>query len=306
VDGLSDCGRYGITIIAFVGSVFSPYYHFAGRRDPENHVAINVALYSLGSADIKPRNRWAMTERGKGGLLRSRTQFRVGPSGLTWKDGALEIDFNEVSLPWPPSQFIPKKISGRIRLVPGAINRQAFVLDPAARHHWQPIAPLAAISVDTDVAEYGSWKGEGYLDTNHGSEPLEDGFERWDWARGVDGAGNAIIFYDALCRDGSGRRIGMRFASDGSSQEFDLPESIKLPRGFWGVKRAIACQQGHVPKVLAGFEDSPFYTRSKVESFLNGERIEMVHETFSGTRLSRNLVRLMLSARMPRRSSWQG
>ena len=35
----------GLTIIAFVGSVFSPYYHWSGRAEPENHVAINVALY---------------------------------------------------------------------------------------------------------------------------------------------------------------------------------------------------------------------------------------------------------------------
>jgi hypothetical protein len=45
VDGLSDCGRYGLSVIAFVGSVFSPYYHWAGRRDPDDHVCINVALY---------------------------------------------------------------------------------------------------------------------------------------------------------------------------------------------------------------------------------------------------------------------
>jgi hypothetical protein len=60
VDGLSDCGRYGLSVIAFVGSVFSPYYHWAGRRDPDDHVCINVALYRPGG------NRWSMTERGRG------------------------------------------------------------------------------------------------------------------------------------------------------------------------------------------------------------------------------------------------
>jgi len=44
-----------VTVIAFVGSVFSPWYHWAGRREPENHVAINVALYS------RRGNRWSMT-----------------------------------------------------------------------------------------------------------------------------------------------------------------------------------------------------------------------------------------------------
>ena len=45
VDAFSDDGRFGLTIIAFVGSVFSPYYAWRGRRDPLDHCAINVALY---------------------------------------------------------------------------------------------------------------------------------------------------------------------------------------------------------------------------------------------------------------------
>jgi carotenoid 1,2-hydratase len=64
VDGLSDCGQYGLSVIAFVGSVFSPYYHWAGRRDPDDHVCINVALYRPGG------NRWSMTERGRGSMSR--------------------------------------------------------------------------------------------------------------------------------------------------------------------------------------------------------------------------------------------
>ena len=32
LDALSDDGRHGFTIIAFVGSVFSPYYAAARRR----------------------------------------------------------------------------------------------------------------------------------------------------------------------------------------------------------------------------------------------------------------------------------
>ncbi len=48
VDALSDDGTNGITIIAFIGSVFSPYYALARRNgpaDPLNHCAINVAIY---------------------------------------------------------------------------------------------------------------------------------------------------------------------------------------------------------------------------------------------------------------------
>ena len=62
VDALSDDGQYGITIIALIGSVFSPYYAWARRRgpaDPEQFCALNVALYG------KDRRAWAMTERGR-------------------------------------------------------------------------------------------------------------------------------------------------------------------------------------------------------------------------------------------------
>ena len=60
VDGVSDDGRHGIVVIAFVGSVFSPYYFRARQRASvaaERHCAINVALYD------KRVGRWCMTER---------------------------------------------------------------------------------------------------------------------------------------------------------------------------------------------------------------------------------------------------
>ena len=51
LDALSDDGASGITVIAFIGSVFSPYYALARRRrhgrggaDPLAHCAINVAF----------------------------------------------------------------------------------------------------------------------------------------------------------------------------------------------------------------------------------------------------------------------
>jgi carotenoid 1,2-hydratase len=49
---MSDDGQHGMTLIAFVGSVFSPYYAWArrkGQADPENHCALNVAIYSKGN-----------------------------------------------------------------------------------------------------------------------------------------------------------------------------------------------------------------------------------------------------------------
>ncbi len=64
LDAASDDGRFGLTLIAFVGSVFSPFYADArrrGRAEAIDHCAINVALYG----DVR---RWAMTERDRGAV----------------------------------------------------------------------------------------------------------------------------------------------------------------------------------------------------------------------------------------------
>ena len=75
VDALSDDGRHGLSIIAFVGSVFSPYYAWARSRnggvaDPENFCAINVALYGAAG------KRWTMTERGRSSVRRSAASLK--------------------------------------------------------------------------------------------------------------------------------------------------------------------------------------------------------------------------------------
>ena len=55
LDALSDDGQHGLTIIAFIGSVFSPYYAWArertagGAAEALNHCAFNVALYGQAS-----------------------------------------------------------------------------------------------------------------------------------------------------------------------------------------------------------------------------------------------------------------
>src|SRR6056297_1090452 len=48
VDAISDDGKQAITMIIFVGSVFSPYYAKARRKaltPAENHCAFNTILY---------------------------------------------------------------------------------------------------------------------------------------------------------------------------------------------------------------------------------------------------------------------
>jgi carotenoid 1,2-hydratase len=72
-----------MTLIVFIGSVFSPLYAWSRRRgagDPGNHCAVNVALYER-------KRRWAMTERGRAAVSRSVERLAIGPSALPW-DGS--------------------------------------------------------------------------------------------------------------------------------------------------------------------------------------------------------------------------
>ena len=83
VDAISDDGQHGLTIIAFIGSVFSPYYAWAGRRDPLDHCAFNVALYGPRASlmgddgtpaigrDAKPRHARDRTDDRKLGARRA-------------------------------------------------------------------------------------------------------------------------------------------------------------------------------------------------------------------------------------------
>ena len=48
IDGVSEDGSRAVSVIAFIGSVFSPWYRWSGRRDPANHCCINVATYGPG------------------------------------------------------------------------------------------------------------------------------------------------------------------------------------------------------------------------------------------------------------------
>jgi 1-hydroxycarotenoid 3,4-desaturase len=211
VDGLSDCGRYGLSVIAFVGSVFSPYYHWAGRRDPDDHVCINVALYRPGG------NRWSMTERGRRSMLRDAGSFHVGPSSIRREGADIVIDFDEVSVPRPPAQFLPRRIKGSIRFSPDAVTSQVFDIDQDGLHKWWPVSPTGRITLDMDGSTEG-WSGHGYMDSNWGTEPLEEGFRIWDWARGLLPGGDAVILYDSIRKDGGRGEIALRIGRDGDDK----------------------------------------------------------------------------------------
>jgi carotenoid 1,2-hydratase len=274
-------------VIAFIGSVFSPYYAFARRKgpaDPLNHCAVNVAIYRKGG------NRWAMTERPRGAVTRTSNSFTVGPSHLEWDGNALTVHVDEITVPFP------QRIRGTVRVVPTTITQQAFTLNEDGQHRWWPIAPCARVQVTLDQPHL-RWQGDGYFDMNRGDALLEHGFVDWQWSRGATRDG-AVILYEALRRDRSRIDLAMSFDPQGRIQIFEPPPLHALKQTGWRIARG-ARSEG-TASVVRTLEDAPFYARSVVSARLLGEPVALMHESLSLDRFKMPVVQAMLPFRMPR------
>jgi carotenoid 1,2-hydratase len=291
---LSDDGEHGLSIIAFVGSVFSPYYALArslqgGVADPENYCALNVALYGKGG------KRWTMTERGRQHIHRSAHHYQIGPSSLNWNGHELVIDIDEINVPWP------KRVRGRVTVRPESLCRFVTALDNEGRHRWGPIAPCSRVQVDMDSPGL-SWHGHAYMDSNEGDEPVEQGFWDWDWARAEMANGDTSVVYDVRPKKGPGRVVSQRFSPDGGHTAFEPPPRHQLPASAWRIQRAMCSEAQAAPQIISTLEDTPFYARSLLTTRLLGEDLTAVHETLDIPRLVSWPVRLMLPWKMPRRA----
>jgi carotenoid 1,2-hydratase len=287
-DALSDDGRNGITIIALIGSVFSPYYAAMRRRgggDPLNHVSLNVAIYGEGK-------RWCMTERGRHAVRRGQTWLDIGPSSLEWDGDSLTIHIDEITAP------VPKRIRGTVRVHPSALCGKPFQLDSAGRHYWEPIAPCARVEVDLQRPSL-RWSGGGYLDSNRGGEPLEAAFKRWDWSRATLKRGAAVL-YDVTGRDGARPTLGLRFDPAGEVEPFEAPPFMELPSGFWRVQRGTRADRQGGARVIETLIDVPFYVRSVLETNLLGETATAMHESLCLDRFNSRWVQTLLPFRIPR------
>jgi len=293
VDALSDDGRHGLSIIGFVGSVFSPYYAGARRRsprgvaDPLSHCAMNVALYGPG------RNRWAMTERGRGRLQRSATSIGIGPSSMRWERDALVIEIDEVTAP------IPSRLRGVVRVHPHALVDHSFALDDAGRHRWHPIAPCARVEVALTHPAC-TWRGGGYLDSNAGDRPLENDFARWDWSRAALARGRTAVLYDVARRGAAPLELTLCFDPAGGMSTFEAPQRVALATTGWRLPRGTRSDAQRPASVATTLESAPFYARSVVDTSLLGEPGRAMHESLSLDRFDTRWCQWMLPFRMPR------
>jgi len=290
VDALSDDGRHGLTLIAFVGSVFSPYYAWANARgagDPDDHCSLNVCLYGQGV------RRWTMTERGRRRVARDARRFEIGPSAVRWDGERLCFDVDERAVPFG------QRVRGRVTVFPDALCRFSTPLDDGARHRWGPIAPRARVEVALDDPAL-RWSGHAYFDSNEGDEPIDRPFVEWDWSRAALRDGSTAVIYDVRQKAGADRVLALRFGRDGSVEPFDAPPRQALPRTAWRIGRSMRTDPAVPARVVETLEDTPFYVRSVLESGLLGERVTSMHETLNVPRFASAAVRLMLPWRMPR------
>ncbi len=277
-------------MIAFIGSVFSPWYRWSGRSDPTDNVCINVVTYGRGG-------RWAMTDRGRAALRLTEDTMVVGPSSLHWDGARLTIDLDEISTPHA------QRLRGSITVTPSAITSVEVPLTDDGAHVWRPFAPVAGIEVDIDRPGW-SWSGHGYIDANFGTRALEADFDYWTWGR-FPTPGGAVAFYDAVRRDGSELSVALRFGTDGTCERVEPPPMQSFRRSNWLVKRRTRCDAGHAPRQVKAMLDAPFYNRCAVETVIDGARSVGVYEALDLKRFRGPWLMPMLAVRVPRRAGWR-
>jgi len=221
-----------------------------------------------------------MTDRGENALDRKPDTFTVGPSSMHWNGAELVIEINEIS-----SLPLVSRVKGRITVTPSAITNVELPLTPDGAHVWRPF-------------------GHGYFDANFGTRPLEHDFSYWTWGRYPTKAGSTC-FYDADRRDGTALDAAIAFSPEGEARMIEAPPRTGFKRTLWALRRETRADTGSKPRQIKPMLDAPFYSRSVVETQINGETVQGVHEALDLDRYAQPLLKPMLAVRVPRRAKWR-
>ncbi|MDG1375839.1 MAG: carotenoid 1,2-hydratase [Yoonia sp.] len=287
---MSDDGTRAVSVIGFIGSVFSPWYAWSGRGDPANHCCINVATYGAGG-------RFTMTDRGRSALRQTPDTLTVGPSSMRWTGKQLIIDIDEISS--PP---LISRVRGQITLTPSAVTDVELPLTSDGAHIWRPFAPTARINVNLAASGW-QFDGHGYFDANFGTRPLEQDFSYWTWGR-FPMKNGATCFYDANRRDGTALAAAIAFDPHGIARHIAAPAAQPFKPTLWALRRETRADAGTAARQIKPMLDAPFYSRSVVQTQINGETTHGVHEALDLDRYSKPWLKPMLAVRVPRRAKW--
>lgn len=281
-------GRYGLTLIVFAGSVFSPHYAqrlHQGQADCGlDHPAVHFALYERepGKPALSRQRVWVMNEYPRDAFVADAREIRVGSTVLRYRPDGLDVEIDEDS-----TLFFGKpgeRVRVRLRIdtalhigntvAPFALGGNAA----GESHYWQPIAPAATAEVELSCGALQlRFTGHAYCDRNCGSGRLEDTFRRWSWAHGVTQSQNpaALVLYQAERWDGGVLALAVRYpaqpcaASDGGARIFRDDASGwggsaggRMDYLWLRVPPRFVLGAYHADRIAKGrLEDAPFYAR---------------------------------------------
>jgi carotenoid 1,2-hydratase len=276
--------RYGLTLILFAGSVFSPFYAERLRRgEPAiglEHPAVNLALYERTGGTLFPHTQrlWAMNEYPPSALQLDERRIAIDRSFIEYgPDGSARIELHEETTyffgdPGPPLDATLRVSAPRLPDPPLELGKSAA----GEAHYWQPLVAVGDAEVELVSGPLKlRFSGLAYCDRNFGSGRLEDAFTRWSWAHGVDEstkeARRALLLYHAQRRDGgvTGLTVSYRrpdappeVLRDGVATRVQAPSLLQ--RGFlWlPVPTRVSVAEAVCERQRGGrLEDAPFYAR---------------------------------------------
>ena len=271
-----DNRQFGLTLILFAGSVFSPNYARALRLGQPicglQVPAVNLVVCERHHTRWK-QTLWVMSEYTERALLATDRSICVADTSLVLNpDGSLSVRLSErQTLFWgrpgravelalhlsPPGPLLPPQPLGQD--------------DQGNSHFWQPWSLLSRASATLrQGATQVAFAGTAYCDHNFGGGRLENCFSRWGWAHAcmADGELGAVV-YDTLLK--SGVRQGLAVRQKGR-QSVPVVEQAAVPdagdrdrgRGFFWLKVPWAISVG----TLVAWRqknsrrlDAPFYAR---------------------------------------------
>ena len=291
LDAVSDDNEHAITVIVFIGSVFSPYYARArkkGNASAAAHCAVNVALYGAPW-------RWCMTERAQNSTTSSAHHLSIGNSMMeVTPQGTLKVCIDEIAVPFPA------RLRGELSIELPDYDLDAHCLDDGGLHFWQPVAPQTRINVDFEKPDL-HWQGAAYVDSNYGSAPLEDSFRSWVWSRTHTHDRQTVILYDVVDRQGNSSTRSLCYAPDGTLTQHHAATVQSLPATrYWRVPRQARTADNASIEQLQTLEDTPFYSRSRFCERQGGQLQTTIHESLYLDRFKTPWVQCLLPFRMPR------
>lgn len=305
--------RFGLTLILFAGSVFSPHYADRLRRGEAatglEHPAVNFALYERGRAELPTKQRlWVMNEYPPSALRIGEERLQIQDSSLTYaKGGITHIELHEHTTRFfgRPGQ----RLDARLTVTAPPPSQAPLELGRSrdgAVHFWQPLAVAGSVDVELDVGSRSlRFRGVAYCDRNFGSGRLEDCFQRWSWAHGVsDGEAErqALVLYHAERLDGGVTALAVHYdRPEGPPRvvrvSAEQAASDRAGGFLWlRVPRRFTVGTAFSQRLDGGaLEDTPFYARYATRlhdagrSYLGvGEYLDL--ERFSGQTVQRLLT----------------